>query len=44
MHLSNSTNAEAQLSMGCSAVNFTAGRMRVAIALGSSTTPDMHIQ
>lgn len=28
MHSSNSTNAEAQLSMGWSGVNFTAGRIR----------------
>lgn len=44
MHSSNSTNTEAQLSMEWPGVNFTAGRMRVAIALGSSTTRDMHIQ
>lgn len=34
MHSSNSTNAEAQLSMGWSGVNFTAGRMRVCNCSG----------
>lgn len=34
IHSSNSTNTEAQLSMGWSGVNFTAGRMRVCNCSG----------
>lgn len=34
VHSSNSTNAEAQLSMGWSGVNFTAGRMRACDCSG----------